>query len=274
MSYKTIDETFWTDPDVKKKLSPNEKLLFLYLITNPHCHYSGIYYLPVLFILNETGLSEKIIHNFFMKNQKLAQYDQVKEVVWVVSMSKHQLRQGNKDNLIAGIAKHLTTLHYSLLIKSFLDKYMSYNIPFSIPSGWDTQPMTIPSERVGYPIPESVTGTGSLTGTEVFCSERTSEPSSANLDLDPDLKKILVECPHLSLISSGQSSEFWDQVLAACEPYPVADGKWLNAKIRSWNHWFTSNPSRKSRDRKKLESRILSWLSKDLERLARTGGSR
>lgn len=108
-------------------------------------------------------------------------------------------------------------------------------------------------------------------------SDRTP-PASAALDatppegagaLDPVLKSILIDCPHLSLVSNGASSGFWDQVLGACEPYTMADSRWLGTKLRVWDQWFESNPSRRSRDRKRLESRLMSWLSRDLEQLAR-----
>src|SRR5688572_3122740 len=46
VSFRTVQTHFWTDPDVRK-LPPDSKLLLLYLITNPHTHVSGIYYLPI-----------------------------------------------------------------------------------------------------------------------------------------------------------------------------------------------------------------------------------
>lgn len=96
-----------------------------------------------------------------------------------------------------------------------------------------------------------------------------SDRAGTEKGLDPTLKAILDECPHLSLVSTPASSGFWDQVLGACEPYPTADGAWLGAKLRQWNQWFESNPSRRSRDRKRLESRLMGWLMRDLEGLAR-----
>ena len=163
MAYKTIDETFWTDPDVKKKLTPLEKLFFLYLISNPHSHYSGIYYLPKSFIVDETGITLAVINKTLEKYPKMAQYDPEKEIIWVVNMAKHQIKQGNRDNLIKGIGAHLNTLHKSILIKGFLNHYEPLGIAYTIPSEWDTQPIT-------QPIAESVTitieGTGTITGTE------------------------------------------------------------------------------------------------------------
>jgi hypothetical protein len=59
MSYKQVHETFWTAPDVKK-YTPNQRYLFIYFITSPHAHYSGLYYLPLVYIQNETGSQKDI----------------------------------------------------------------------------------------------------------------------------------------------------------------------------------------------------------------------
>ena len=61
MAYKIIHETFWTDPDVQS-LSPEKKLLFLYFISSPYAHYSGIYYIPMEVIPRESGLILKDIN--------------------------------------------------------------------------------------------------------------------------------------------------------------------------------------------------------------------
>ncbi len=42
MAYRVIEDRFWTDPWVRG-LTPLERLLFLYLVTNRHGHSSGIY---------------------------------------------------------------------------------------------------------------------------------------------------------------------------------------------------------------------------------------
>ncbi len=95
----------------------------------------------------------------------------------------------------------------------------------------------------------------------------------SNPALDPDLTAVLVECPHLRLVATGASAAFWESVFAACEPYPLADHRWLTAKIRSWDNWFRTNAGRQSTKREKLEQRLMKWLVDDLEKLARQGGA-
>lgn len=146
MAYKTIKESFWTDPKVKK-LSPYDKLLFIYLITNPHAHYSGIYYMPLILIEDETGLKMDAIKKGLttLQDGGFVKFDKELNIIWIVKMAKHQIAHGNQKNITNGISKHLTTLHNSLLIKDYLKFYGDLDIDFTIPSGWDGYVMVMSS---------------------------------------------------------------------------------------------------------------------------------
>jgi len=124
MAYKTIDEEFWTDPKVID-LDVTEKLLFLYLITNPQAHYSGIYYLPKSFISEEMGINGDTIDKALitLEDTGLIQYDSRVKIVWVVNMARRQMKQGNKTNMIKGIVSQLKQLHNSKLVNSFAKVY-------------------------------------------------------------------------------------------------------------------------------------------------------
>lgn len=128
MAYKIIYDSFWTDPKIKK-LETKTKLLFLYLITNPHSHYSGIFYLPEVYIEEETGLSKKEIRYGIdtLSEGYLIRIDRIFQVIWVVNMLKYQAK-GAKQ--LKGIASHLTNLHNCPLIQDFLEYYKDLNIPF------------------------------------------------------------------------------------------------------------------------------------------------
>jgi hypothetical protein len=131
MAYKSIHDTFWTDPKVKK-LKPETKLAYLYLITNHHSHYSGIYYLPVDMVSLETGISKKNVKDIFgsLKSDKFMKYDNDMAIVWVINMAKYQI---NGQKQVQGAANHLSTLHNCPLIKEFLEKYKDLNIPYQYP---------------------------------------------------------------------------------------------------------------------------------------------
>lgn len=121
--YRTIYTELWTDPDVDQ-LSPQGKCLFVYLITNPHTHVSGIYYLPKQTMVLETKIQEKALDTLLdtLSGLSLAYYDQVKRVIYVTKMFRYQGR-GEKNERAA--AKHLESLHETSLITRFLEIYPS-----------------------------------------------------------------------------------------------------------------------------------------------------
>ena len=59
---RSVNTRFWDDPFVEE-LSPSEKLLFLYLLTNPQTNLIGIYELTIKRITFDTGLTKETVSN-------------------------------------------------------------------------------------------------------------------------------------------------------------------------------------------------------------------
>jgi hypothetical protein len=140
--YRSIETSTWKDPKVKK-LDKDEKLLFLYLITNSYAHVSGIYYLSTDVMATESGLSRNRVFQVLttLSGLGLVRYDQNLEVVWVVNMLRYQ-GKGSKNDRAA--AKQLASFHKCSLINDFLGHYRDRKIPYS----------AIPLEPTEYPIPQ------------------------------------------------------------------------------------------------------------------------
>jgi hypothetical protein len=119
--YRTICTQLWTDKNIQA-LSIQGKLLFVYLITNPHTHLSGIYYLPQELIRKETGLSDTLCNTLLdtLSECERAHYDPETSTVFVVNMFEYQ-GKGPKNEKSA--AKQLETLHHTRLIPLFLKRY-------------------------------------------------------------------------------------------------------------------------------------------------------
>jgi len=134
MSYARIDEGFWTDPKIKN-LSPETKLIAAWLFTNPHRHFSGIYYLPKVLIAEEIGVSIDVSNKALktLENKEFIKYSDEYSVVWVIKMLPHQTGGGLNEKQAKGIIAQLKTLHGCPLIKLFLETYQSFNIPFNTP---------------------------------------------------------------------------------------------------------------------------------------------
>ena len=60
---RLVNTKFWTDNYVLNQLTPIDKLVFLYLITNPYTDISGAYELPLKVMAVETGLDKENLEN-------------------------------------------------------------------------------------------------------------------------------------------------------------------------------------------------------------------
>lgn len=121
-----IQDTFWTDSYVEE-LDPSEKLLYLYLMTNPLCNIAGIYQIRPKRVAFETGFDkdmvERLLGRFATDGKILRSGD------WIVitNYAKHQsfnnpnVRKGIQriiDNLpdsVKGLEGFETLMHFTLL---------------------------------------------------------------------------------------------------------------------------------------------------------------
>jgi len=84
-----IKDSFWTDPYIEK-LSPDYKLIFLYLLTNPLANISGVYEIRIKRMAFETGYDTEVVENIlkkFVKDKKIIQF---KSWIVIVNHIKHQ----------------------------------------------------------------------------------------------------------------------------------------------------------------------------------------
>lgn len=91
-----IKDSFWTDPYIEK-LSPDYKLSFLYLLTNPLCNIAGVYEMRVKRMAYETGYDVEVIENIlkkFVNDGKLLVLGD-----WIII--KNHLKHQNLGNLTA-----------------------------------------------------------------------------------------------------------------------------------------------------------------------------
>lgn len=119
--FRTVDAKFWTDPKIRN-FDSDTKLAALYLVTNPHTHLGGIYYLPMPIMSLETGISQRRLDTLWdtLSGADFARNDGKNSVVWVIRMFKYQ-GQGKKHAI--SVSNQLKTLHNSFLIKEFLQTY-------------------------------------------------------------------------------------------------------------------------------------------------------
>ena len=66
--YRSVHVAFWKDPKVLEEFTPEDKLFFLYLMTNPNTTQIGIYKVQILYIEKKDGTILK-------KEEELSEFD-------------------------------------------------------------------------------------------------------------------------------------------------------------------------------------------------------
>lgn len=91
-TYRKLHTTFWTDPFVEN-LTQEQKLFYLYLITNTKTKQSGIYEITKKYMAFETGFSIKEITElitYFVNDGKIL-YSETTNEIAIVNWVKHNL---------------------------------------------------------------------------------------------------------------------------------------------------------------------------------------
>ena len=121
-----ISTSFWDDKWIME-LDPSEKLLYLYLLTNPLTNIAGIYKITIKRISFDTGFTPDTIGHIFQKFQKANKAHLVGEYILLPSWPKHQHWQTH-DKIRTGILIELNKLP-----KVILAKAVEYGYAFEIP---------------------------------------------------------------------------------------------------------------------------------------------
>ena len=88
-THRYIATSFWDD-DWVQTLDPSEKLLYLYLMTNPLTDISGVYKIADRRISFDTGFNADTIKNIMGKFEKAGKAFRMDEYIILPSWPKHQ----------------------------------------------------------------------------------------------------------------------------------------------------------------------------------------
>ena len=108
--YRHVHVDFWKDPKVLEELTPEEKLFFLYLLTNQNTTQIGVYKITKKQIAFELGFSTEVINSLmdrFINNYKRIKYNNETREIAIKNWGKYNLNKKHFDYL-------LDALQYSL----------------------------------------------------------------------------------------------------------------------------------------------------------------
>src|SRR4030065_351306 len=271
MAYKNIHEKFWTDIALRR-LSIEDKYLFFYLITNPHAHLSGIYYIPDNIISTETGLSPEKIRRSIKKlsniktlgtlfdrvsessdrvlespdtlsgglnrvleslKETFLLYDEFYSIIWVKNCLRYQLSGKLSAQQVKAVNNHLATLQPSYLIKLFLSYYKeAFGLHFFCHQRY---PIRAFSENRAVAVSESVSET---------------ETVSVAVDIPTATDKIYFDFKDKKFKNLNKKIGFYKEKFSAVD---------IPTEILKMEGWLESNPKNKKSN---YERFVFRWLCK------------
>jgi len=104
--------TFWADPKVLEEFTPEDKLFYLYLLTNEYANQIGIYQITKKQMAFEIGYSTESINALlqrFVDHHKVVEYNQENREIFIKNWAKYNLSKGGKP-VIDCVKKDLETV--------------------------------------------------------------------------------------------------------------------------------------------------------------------
>lgn len=135
--YGTVSPQFWVRGTGKElRGDPGAQLVALYLMTSPHANMIGVYWCPVAYIANETGLTLEGASKALARLASLdfCTYDTDSEWVFVHNFAANQIGETLKpgDNRVKGVVNELEKVPEGPCSDAFKARYATaYHLPAS-----------------------------------------------------------------------------------------------------------------------------------------------
>ncbi len=114
---RNIQSAFWTDDKVAE-FNTEDKIFFLYLLTNDHTKQVGVYKVSPRQMAYESGLSADVIERLmrrFENEYELIQYDSASREICILNWGKFNFKKGGKpvEDLIKKELREVTRLDFA-----------------------------------------------------------------------------------------------------------------------------------------------------------------
>jgi len=127
--FAKISPQIWTSEMGRKikSLGLEARVISFYLSSNPSAHMTGVYYIPIVLIAHEAGISIEKTTNALDSLCQIGYctYDYDQEYVWVHDMGVDQVcsQLKSNDNRVAAINTHYALLPRLSFLQDFYNKY-------------------------------------------------------------------------------------------------------------------------------------------------------
>lgn len=156
MAERGFQTELWTDPFIQG-LSPEAKLLFIYLWTNKHCNQAGLYEISLKTMAFDTGLSLENLPGYLKELEPKVIWYPDRNLIWVKNFLR---RQCKSQSFLIAAAKCLKTPGVNGLLKDYLKFNQSFNLTsLCEDSGGTVLPPSLHGgDTIPNPVPDPSTG--------------------------------------------------------------------------------------------------------------------
>jgi hypothetical protein len=148
----------WTDP-FTQGLTPEAKLLFIYLWTNKHCNQAGLYEISLKTMAFDTGLAVEALSGLLSQLEPKVTWSAEQNLVWVKNFLK---RQCKSQSFLIAAAKCLSAIKNKIMVEEFIKYNLKFNLDLSPLCGHEGGTVVPPSHHGGttslnpVPVPSPV----------------------------------------------------------------------------------------------------------------------
>ena len=170
---RVVDVDFWNDEKVMDMFTPEDKLFFLYLLTNPHTTQLGIYAINPKYITIEMGYSLDsvgVLLDRFENQYGIIKYSKTTQEIAVKNFLKHSIVKGGapvRDCLI----RELKAVKNKELIKFVFAHIKQY-------------------EHINKTVRDIITEYEELNGEIVYCYDKRKNAEKENNEKDNDNENV------------------------------------------------------------------------------------
>ena len=122
--FRHIQTAFWKDPKIIEDMTPEDRLFFLYILTNPSTTQIGVYNITKKQMAFELGYSIEVINslvNRFENQHNVIRYNEETREICIINWGKYNLNKGGKP-IIDCVKKEVSQVKDKSLLKLIADK--------------------------------------------------------------------------------------------------------------------------------------------------------
>ena len=122
--FRHIQTAFWKDPKIIEDMTPEDRLFFLYILTNPSTTQIGVYNITKKQMAFELGYSIEVINSLmhrFENQHNVIRYNEETREICIINWGKYNLNKGGKP-IIDCVKKEVSQVKDKSLLKIIADK--------------------------------------------------------------------------------------------------------------------------------------------------------